>query len=182
MRYLIWLFLLSACGQSTQFHLLPMPTTHNIIQQQGSKSYALRQVELPEYTRDKNVMVRNNHQEIIRFEKDKWVSLLDETIGNVLYQELKNQSKSAFYRYPIGGNIQADYLVDVYIQELLGNFALSEVLLVANYQIQEKSASEPKIYTVQKKYPLSENTISAMTKLYSQALHDLAKDIHQKLE
>lgn len=167
-----------ACSQNHNYYLLPELNAEIQNQlQSSSKSYALRQVKMPEYLEQEQWFILQQGKVI--FAKDKkWLSPLSERIPHLMYTCLKAHH-TPFYQYPLPASIQAEALVDLNINALWLNQKDSSLFIDAVWSLSENKQTAQ--YNYNKRYVLANLSDENIIQYHQEALLDLCKSISQSI-
>lgn len=183
MRLLLAFFaaiLLAACSGSTQYYMIPAasgtnspaPSVHS------SRTYALRNLTLPDYLTDQYIIYYDQNGKINRDSRRRWADEPDDNIRRVLSQNLsRSLAPAQLYNYPLAANIRPERLLDIQIQEMIGSRATRQFRAMAVWQTTEANKENPRLHYFERTYPMSDANPETLIDLYSRALNDLANAI-----
>lgn len=181
---LLFTLLLSACGSSTQYFMIPIthktPSTPIITTPQ--KSYAFRNLTLPDYLTDQFIIYYDTNGKINRSSNRRWADAPDDNIRRVIYHQLNQTiTPASFYSYPLAQNIHADYLIDIQLHDMIGNHQSKIFYISADWQTSDYNHGKTATYHFEKTYPFLDTNTETLIQLYQQALTELTEKIARTL-
>lgn len=171
--------ILGACS-STQYYMIPVgtPTTINNTHI-NKKTYALRNLDLPDYLTDQYLIFKTQDGRIDRDNKRRWADDPESNIRRNLQQQLATAlAIPTIYTYPLNNNIRPNSVIDIQVRDIIGDAATRQFRAIINWQVTNTTDNHnPQSYQFNRNYPLNNTDALTLITLYQQALTDLSNEI-----
>lgn len=178
---------LSGCaGKTINYHTLRAQPGAAAVVAPGKAQpiIALRNLNLPGYLSDRDIIYLKGSSQIVQAEEDKWATPLSENLRQVLVEQLQSITNNPrILAYPLANNVRPERIIDVQINDFAALQEKNALLLRANWQITRagKTLKDPAGYQFERSYTLKDPSIDSLMHAYQQATADLSVEISRTL-
>lgn len=177
--------LLTGCssGPATAYHALRAPSGLGSSQvvAENQPVIALRNLTLPGYLSDQDIVYLKGSNQIIYAQGQKWAEPLSENLRQVMVSELRNITDNpAILAYPLGSNIRPKQIIDVQISDFVAQKERGILQLRSTWQTTDTSRrkqTSPPGYQFNRDYPLQDSSIDSIIQAYQKGVSELTAAI-----
>lgn len=181
--------LMGGCaGGETQYYVLrpaaDIEPLNNHINPQTQPIIALRNLDLPHYLDEQNIVYLLGNGQIERAEQQRWAEPLRDNLRSAMVDSIRKLTGNPrTFAYPLATNIRPERIIDIQISDFAIDKVKQRLLLNANWQITipKQKPYAPPGHSFNHAYPVNSAHMDDVIRAYQHAINELATAISRSM-